>query len=372
MLSELQLEPNEKVIFALRGIFESYGYSHYKMSKFEEYDLYSKNKDFLVSDGVITFTDTSGKLMALKPDVTLSIVKNTKDSGKSIQKLYYVENVYRVAKSSHSFKELMQVGLECIGDIDAHSVFEVLSIALKSLRSISEHSVLAVSDLGILADVLVYCGIPTNETAGILHFIGEKNIHEISKKCEELSVSEEKYAVLKKLLSFHGNPSVVIGELKDLLDGVIAPEKINSFCGIITALDTFDDILQIDFSIVDDINYYNGIVFKGFVRDVPNSVLSGGQYDTLMKRMKCSSGAVGFAVYLDELELLPADRVKNDVDIVLLYNRSESVASVEKAADSLRVQGKSVMTVTEIPEGLRAGEVYEFKNGEVTAVENNA
>ena len=38
------------------------------MSKFEEYDFYAVNKDFLVSDSVITFTDTNGKLMALKPD----------------------------------------------------------------------------------------------------------------------------------------------------------------------------------------------------------------------------------------------------------------------------------------------------------------
>ena len=66
----------EKVMFGLRSLYRSYGYTQYKMSKFEEYDLYAKNKDFLISDGVITFTDTNGKLMALKPDVTLSIIKN--------------------------------------------------------------------------------------------------------------------------------------------------------------------------------------------------------------------------------------------------------------------------------------------------------
>ena len=74
----------EKVTFALRDLFSSYGYSRYKMSRFEEYDLYVRNKDFLISDSVITFTDTNGKLMALKPDVTLSIIKNGKDGQGSV------------------------------------------------------------------------------------------------------------------------------------------------------------------------------------------------------------------------------------------------------------------------------------------------
>ena len=67
----------EKAIFALRALYKQYGYLPFKMSKFEEYDLYVQNKDFLVSDRVITFNDTNGKLLALKPDVTLSIIKNT-------------------------------------------------------------------------------------------------------------------------------------------------------------------------------------------------------------------------------------------------------------------------------------------------------
>lgn len=73
------LKSDERAIYGLRSLYRKHGYTQYKMSKFEEYDLYSENKDFLVSDGVITFNDTNGKLLALKPDVTLSILKNFKD-----------------------------------------------------------------------------------------------------------------------------------------------------------------------------------------------------------------------------------------------------------------------------------------------------
>ena len=79
-MTNRSLLPNEAITFALRSLYDRYGYSRYKMNKFEEYDLYARNKDFLICESVITFTDLDGKLMALKPDVTLSIVKNTKDA----------------------------------------------------------------------------------------------------------------------------------------------------------------------------------------------------------------------------------------------------------------------------------------------------
>ncbi|MCE2604206.1 ATP phosphoribosyltransferase regulatory subunit, partial [Pseudomonas aeruginosa] len=71
----------------LRGLYEQYGYKKYKMSKFEEYSLYVENKDFLASDKVITFTDLDGRLLALKPDVTLSIIKNTQATIQCNEKL---------------------------------------------------------------------------------------------------------------------------------------------------------------------------------------------------------------------------------------------------------------------------------------------
>ena len=74
MLNENILRNEERAVFSLRHLYEENNYKYFKMSKFEEYDLYSKNKDFLVSDSVITFNDSDGRLLALKPDVTLSII----------------------------------------------------------------------------------------------------------------------------------------------------------------------------------------------------------------------------------------------------------------------------------------------------------
>ena len=104
LIDDQVMNGQERISFRLRSLYSEYGYERYRMSKFEEYDLYSRNKDFLFSEGVITFNDTNGRLMALKPDVTLSIIKNRKDTPGEIQKLYYHENVYRVSAAADGFR----------------------------------------------------------------------------------------------------------------------------------------------------------------------------------------------------------------------------------------------------------------------------
>jgi len=142
------LRYDERVILELRGLYEEFKYSQYRMSRFEEYELYAGNKAFMPSGDILTFTGISGRLMALRPDVTLSIVKNAKDDGE-LKKLYYNENVYR--SDGAEFKEQMQVGLECIGMIDVDLAGEVLMLAKKSLEIISKHSRLGISHMGFLS-----------------------------------------------------------------------------------------------------------------------------------------------------------------------------------------------------------------------------
>lgn len=123
------LRSGEQIMYRLRGLYERYGYRRFKMSKFEEYDLYVRNKDFLVSDRMITFTDARGILMALKPDVTLSIIKNTRAEEAGPRKVYYNESVYRSGQGEETFQEIMQTGLECIGELDLYHIYEVIALA---------------------------------------------------------------------------------------------------------------------------------------------------------------------------------------------------------------------------------------------------
>ena len=104
-----------------------------------------------------------------------------------------------------------------------------------------------------------------------------------------------------------------------------------------------DGITMEDLSVVNDINYYNGIVFKGFVEGVPQSVLSGGQYDLLMQKMLRRSGAIGFAVYTDLLERLTPSQKEYDADTVLLYDAGTDVQAVADAVAALQKEGGHVI-----------------------------
>lgn len=372
-MKSAQLLPGENLVFLLRGLYDKYGYSRYKMNKFEEYDLYAKNKDFLISEGVITFTDTNGKLMALKPDVTLSIVKNTKDCGKSVQKLYYNENVYRVSKGTHSFKEITQVGLEAIGNIDEYTVLEVISLAVKSLVCTKKNCILEVSHLGILSDVINYAGIPKGEIRKVFRFIGEKNIHELLSFCNALGIEKEKADLLASTAKIYGAPDSVLPWIKENLKDIADEKNINTFENVITALSREENggIIRIDFSAVDDLRYYNGFVFKGFAEGIPQSVLSGGQYDALMKNMKRQSGAIGFAVYLDSFEN-SSDTSEYDVDVLLLYSENSDISFVKRIADETTANGESVLMQREKTDGIKYRKLIKEQDGEVICVENNA
>lgn len=344
-------------ILALKGLYESYGYAHYKMSKFEEYDLYVRNKSFLVSNHIITFTDTDGKLMALKPDVTLSIVKNSPESERGVRKVYYNENVYRVPRGALSFKEIVQAGLECIGEIDGLCVCEVLLLAAKSLALISEDYVLDVSHMGIVSSLADGIGLTARGKKQLLSCVGEKNIHGIDAVCLSEGIDPARAEILKRLMVMGDNAQ----EMLDLLKDEECCEYARALAKTVQTVAATGGKIRIDFSVTDDMKYYSGIVFKGFVKGIPTSVLSGGQYDNLMRKMGKESGAIGFAVYLDLLGELCSVADEYDADVLVLYDAETDAGKLLALTDSLVREGKRIETRREIPERAAYKEIADMR-----------
>ena len=361
-MSQTVLKEEERIAFALRALYRKYGYLPYKMNKFEAYDLYAFNKDFLVGDGVITFNDTDGKLLALKPDVTLSIIKNTADE--SERKVYYHENVYRISGETKQFKEIPQIGLERIGDVDAYVVYETVMLALKSLAEISPSFVLDISHLGVLAAVLDDTGADESFKKQAMHFIAEKNVHELTSLCSTYGVTEDKTNALVTCIRAYGKAEKVLPMLKNVCiteSGKTALAKLETVCTLLKA-NGFAEKINLDFSVVNDMKYYNGFVFKGFVSGICEGVLSGGQYDKLMSRMGRNTGAIGFAVYLDLLENLQSSAQEYDLDEIVLYDENTDVnALVEKIATAV-TEGKKV-SAQKVRGNVRAKIVTDWTGG---------
>lgn len=357
MIDLKTITKDEETIFNLRSLYERYGYSQFKMNKFEEYELYVRNKDFLVSNNIISFTDTDGKLMALKPDVTLSIIKNGNDEKQELQKVYYNENVYRVSKKNNSFNEIIQVGLECIGNVDDYSVLEVILLAIKSLECVSSNYVLDISHLGIIKELLDELDISESEKKLVFKCFREKNTHDLSK----IDGAEK----LVKLLSTYGN----LSKIKVVLDEIYQNNLSSSarlLVEIIEALEVYGykERVRIDFSVLNDLNYYSGIVFNGFIKDIPTRILSGGQYDYLMKKMGRKSKGLGFAVYLDLLEEFNEKNNDYDIDTLIVYDKNVSIIKINDEVNIRLKKGERVLANNSISTKLKYKTLIQLKDGE--------
>ena len=361
------LKKDEQAILLLRKLYQSYGYQPYKMSRFEEYDLYVRNKDFLISDQVITFSDRRGKLLALKPDVTLSIIKNAGRSA-DIQRVYYNENVYRVDPQTRAFREIMQTGLECIGELNPMDVAEVVLLAAQSLAALGSNFVLDISHMGLVGGILRKSGLSQEGQEKAMQCLHQKNSHELRRLCEAENCDGQ---MLLALVQSDGTPSVVF---EKLLGCRLDPElgaslaQLQQICGVLESFG-FAPNIRVDFSVGTDMKYYSGVVFKGYLQGITTWILSGGQYDKLLQKMGRGGNAVGFAIYLNLLEQI-RENPQFDVDTVLLYPADAPIEQVLSAASQLRRQ-TNVLTVSRLPENLRWHRLYKLQEGEAILIEDN-
>ena len=345
----------EKALFDLRRRFEQYGYARYRVSQFEEYDLYARNRSFITGGGILSFTDTDGCLRALKPDVTLSIIKNVRPTG-GVSKVYYNESVYRAADPMAGFTEIQQTGLECLGELNLYCVCEVLTIAARSLAAISDRSILDISHMGLLSGFLEDIGAPASCREELLRLAGEKNSHEAARVAQSSGISPEHMETFRSLIHLRAGLAEAIKTLGSLPLGANAMAALQELTELSGALGSLAGSLVLDLSLQCDPNYYNGVVFKGFLPGIPSAILSGGRYDGLVQRLGRDAGAMGFAVYLNLLERWGAEPDRPDADVLLIDEGADAGAVLE-LANGLIAEGRRVRVDRVVPEGFRCGQI---------------
>ena len=362
------LRTNEAAELRLRALYHRYGYVSYKVSKFEEYDLYAHNKSFLICENILTFTDTNGRLMALKPDVTLSIVKNVGEDETVTHKLCYSEKVYRTSGRAEGFREIGQAGLECIGRIDPYLTGEVLMLATKSLSLIGDRYVLDLSHMGFLLGLLSSIGVEDGDVSAVLKLMANKNLHALSAFLLEkgldgsgvtavTSIYEPLATALPKLLPFVNGAEMqaAYSELKEIA-------RVAEAWGIL-------DALYVDFSIAGDRSYYDGIIFRGYVDGISEAILLGGRYDSLLRKMGKKAGAIGFAVYPELIDALSVPQERYDADAVILYSESDDIGDVIEAVKRLEKAGKTVRAEHGEKTAMRCRAVYQIVGREAKLLE---
>ena len=354
MMTDVILKHEERAVFTLRSLYRRYGYAPYKMSKFEEYDLYVRNKDFLVSDQIITFSGDRGKLMALKPDVTLSIVKNAPEEPGVVQKVYYNENVYR------DYREIMQAGLECVGDLGEYEIAEVVLLAARSLQLLGSSYVLDISHMGLLSAVLESCGLNDRQRPQAMEALRRKNVQDLQDLC---GADRKAWEKLEMIASCHGG--------REALPRVAAVLTTEAERQAFAQLEDLWQVLEesgcaenvcLDFSVGNNMGYYSGVVFRGYLEGIASSILSGGQYDKLPRKMGRKAKAIGFAIYLDLLQELYREENPFDVDTLILHDGTVAPLILTKATEEAAQKG-TVLVSRQQPKDRRWKWLIRFEKG---------
>ena len=303
-LSDLQ--PKERASFALRALYEAAGCRKYHMGRFEEYGLYQENRSFLSSEQVITFTDLDGRLLALKPDVTLSIAKTAQPAPGETLKYYYHENVYRPSAESHTFKEIAQMGLEMLGAVGEAQVQQAVGLAAKSLEQLGAAWVLELSHMGYLFGLLDALAVPETARPALLDLLREKNAHELRAAAKAAGLDDAGADTLCALLTLCGGCEETLARAEAFCKNDRMRAAAAELRALTGSLSAGGGSVRLDLSLAGEMEYYNGLVFQGYLQGLPRPLLKGGRYDLLMQKFTPGADAIGFAVYLDELDRLSA------------------------------------------------------------------
>ena len=360
------------VLLNIRKMYDSYGYKKISLPSFEEYDLYNENKDF-IDRNVLTVMSPNGKLLALRPDITLSVAKKvSKDQSLKYSKIYYQENTYNLTKYV-GYEEDEQLGIELIGKESTFLDFEIINLAVKSLDIINKKSMIVLSHAGFISSVFENFDLEYEIKEEILDCINRKNSHDIQKILKRNEhISENVKKLIYKIPELSGNLENIEKELLKYEINVNTKKILSELKQLNSLLMKFYKKSKIifDFSVVKNLNYYNGIILQGYIEGFPNVILTGGRYDKLFEKFGVDTGAVGFAILTDGLKGYYKDTDKKDFEVLIAYDNSDFEKLVEIVNDfqkkGLRVRTENIENLGESDfEIFNFDEKYVFQNGEL-------
>ncbi|MFI3114561.1 MAG: ATP phosphoribosyltransferase regulatory subunit [Clostridia bacterium] len=334
------LDKKGQIALKLEDMYSKFGFSKYQMSRFEEYSFYMENETFLGDNRVITFYGPNGKLLALKPDITMSIVKNCLKTAEKNHKIYYNESVFRIPKDGDEFKEIHQIGVEFIGQISTYQTLEILNLAKRSLEQIDENYMLCISNMGLIFKFFEKMNLNSLQKTEILLNMKQKNVHDLEKFLKNENIDD--LGIFTKLINLDSDVESGMKQLKEIFKESDYSEEISEMENIAKFLPEImqKDKVFMDFSHISCTNYYNGLIFTGYISGVAQPALKGGRYDKLVSKMgNLDKSALGFAVDLSATEKILLTKKIEVLNVK--YDENSDVYELLRTSNKLFDEGKT-------------------------------
>ncbi|MBQ8789873.1 MAG: ATP phosphoribosyltransferase regulatory subunit [Ruminiclostridium sp.] len=297
----------------LRYLFIMNGYSEVITPALEFYDVFNMKARSFRQESMYKLIDGKGRLMVMRPDSTMPIARivatRLKGSRKPL-KLFYSQNIYRCnPKLSGRDDEILQTGIEIIGGDEKRADLEALSLAARVLCECgSTDTRLELGDNTFYKYLLYALSLEEDEeTVRVL--IESKNTPElkswIAAKTEKMTDgNKKKYAELLLALPRLFGGEEVFETAEKLFSNTELADRLSELKETYDALcRLYDkDSITVDLGLVNKAEYYTGIIFRGYIEEYGQAVISGGRYDTLVGSFGAEEcGAIGFAANVNAI-----------------------------------------------------------------------
>lgn len=284
------LSRDERLNAEMTGLCRSLGFERYRMGRFESYEIYLRHNDYVDAGSIITLPGPDGKLAALRPDVTLSLINNLPPSPGE-RKFFYDERVYRRDRTGE-YRELHQLGAEHIGGEGAAPECGITLLALNVLALIGGETVLSLGHNEAVGAMMDEIGLDSEEKDKALGFIADKAMHSLR------AMLGGRGEPLISLVSVEGSAVSAVKRLRGIVAGTAASRAVDELSSLVDAVESagLAGGIRLDMSLIDNPRYYNGLVMRGYLRGAAGAVLTGGRYDNILGSLGRSERAVGFAL----------------------------------------------------------------------------
>lgn len=306
---------------AMTSLFKQRGYHEVITPEVEYFDLFVRAKNPLPQKSMLKFVDREGRLLVIRPDCTTPIARiaasRLRDAALP-QRLYYNQTIVRVNDTdTGSDSDIAQCGIELIGAPGLKGDIEAVAMAVDTLRAAGAgHFYIELGHVDFFAGLVADLEIGKDSIKLLKSCIEAKNFTLYEEVIKSISGSDAD--CLRRLPYLFGGEEI-LDEAYNLTDNTKARAAVDYLRNIYFELKAAGrgEYLRFDLGLVQSIDYYSGLVFRGYVEGAGNIVLAGGRYDELIGDFGADKPATGFAVYVDSLVscLPPVDMTMPDTHI---------------------------------------------------------
>ncbi|NBG87509.1 ATP phosphoribosyltransferase regulatory subunit [Isachenkonia alkalipeptolytica] len=345
-------EPKEIISGQLKKLFHQYGYRQIAVPTFEYFDLFKASKGPLEHSAMLKFIDPAGDVLVLRPDCTLPIAKmvaNSKEDPKQLR-LSYISNVFRGNDlNESSATEFTQGGIEYFGDGSPGGEAEVILIAIKALIQLGfQEFQLDLSNIHFFKNLLARADFSPEDQQQYKAFIREKNFTALDgflKSTGESSIPENLRSLLRAMPNLYGKPDKVFAKVANYNLSQEDLKPLKHLRRVVEILQEYGygKYIRLDLSLINHFDYYDGILFQGYLSGHGKVIVQGGRYDPLTESFGRKIPSLGFGINIDEV--IQAMKKFNQsiespyyTDYLVLYEDQERTEAFQ-IAETIRNKG---------------------------------